>query len=37
MQSLFPKIMSERPDILQQVAGKMLAFPSDLLAETLKT
>ncbi len=36
MQGLFPKIMSERPDILQQVAGKMLTFPSDLLAETLK-
>ena len=36
MQGLFPKIMSERPDILQQVAGKMMVFPSDLLAETLK-
>ena len=36
MQGLFPKIMAERPEILQQVVGKMMMFPSDLLAETLK-
>ena len=35
MQGLMPTIMSERPDILQQLAGKMLMFPSDLLVETL--
>lgn len=36
MQGLFPKIMAERPDILQQVAGRLLMFPSDILAETIK-
>jgi len=36
MQGLFPKIMSERPDVLQQLAGNMSVFPSDLLAKTMK-
>jgi hypothetical protein len=35
MQSLFPKIMAERPDILQQLAVTMGQFPSDILARTL--
>ncbi len=35
LQSLIPTIMAERPDILQQLAGKMLMFPSDLLVQTL--
>jgi hypothetical protein len=36
MQGLFPRIMSERPDVLQQLAGNMSIFPSDLLAKTMK-
>jgi flavin-dependent dehydrogenase len=35
MQGLFPKIMSERPDVFQQLAGNMSVFPSDLLAKTI--
>ena len=35
LQGMFPKIMQERPDILQQLAGKMLMFPSDVMAATL--
>ena len=36
MQMAFPKIMAERPDILQELVPNMLAFPSDVLAKTLK-
>lgn len=36
MQGLFPKIMAERPDVLQQLAGNMSVFPSDLLVQTLQ-
>lgn len=36
MQSLFPKIMAERPDILQQLGPTMAMFPADVLAQTLK-
>ncbi|MEI6125280.1 MAG: FAD-dependent monooxygenase [Pseudomonadota bacterium] len=35
LQSLMPKIMGERPDILQQLAGTMLMFPSDIMGRTL--
>jgi flavin-dependent dehydrogenase len=35
LQSCMPKIMAERPDILQQLAGTMLMFPSDIMGETL--
>jgi flavin-dependent dehydrogenase len=37
MQGLFPKIMAERPDVLQQLAGNMSVFPSDLLSQTIKS
>ena len=36
LQSLMPRIMSERPDVLQQLAGNMMRFPSDIMAQTLK-
>jgi flavin-dependent dehydrogenase len=36
LQSLMPKIMGERPDILQQLAGTMSMFPADIMAQTLK-
>jgi len=36
MQTAFPKIMAERPDILQDLVPNMLAFPSDVLAKTLQ-
>jgi hypothetical protein len=36
MQMAFPRIMAERPDILQELVPNMLAFPSDVLAKTLK-
>jgi flavin-dependent dehydrogenase len=36
LQGLMPRIMAERPDILQQLAGTMGQFPSDILAGTLK-
>ena len=35
LQGLMPKIMAERPDILQQLAGTMGQFPSDLMDRTL--
>ena len=35
LQGLMPKIMAERPDILQQLAGTMGQFPSDIMARTL--
>jgi hypothetical protein len=35
LQSVFPAIMQERPDVLQQLAGKMMQFPSDIMAQTL--
>jgi flavin-dependent dehydrogenase len=37
LQSLVPRIMAERPDILQQLADTMAVFPSDILARTLET
>ncbi|MCX5901468.1 MAG: FAD-dependent monooxygenase [Proteobacteria bacterium] len=36
LQSLMPKIMAERPDILQLLAGTMSTFPSDVMGQTLK-
>ncbi len=36
LQAVMPKIMQERPDILQQLAGKMMMFPADVMAETLE-
>jgi len=36
LQGLMPRIMAERPDILQQLAGTMGQFPSDIMAGTLK-
>ena len=36
LQSLMPKIMAERPDILQLLAGTMSTFPSDIMGQTLK-
>jgi flavin-dependent dehydrogenase len=36
LQGIMPRIMAERPDILQQLAGTMLAFPSDVVAQTLQ-
>lgn len=36
LQGLMPKIMAERPDILQQLAGAMVQFPSDIMARTLE-
>jgi flavin-dependent dehydrogenase len=36
LQGLMPRIMAERPDILQQLAGTMGRFPSDIMAGTLK-
>jgi len=36
LQSLMPKIMGERPDILQQLAGTLMMFPSDIMGKTLE-
>lgn len=36
LQSLMPKIMGERPDVLQQLAGTMSKFPSDVMGATLQ-
>ena len=36
LQSLMPKIMGERPDVLQQLAGTMSMFPSDVMGATLQ-
>ncbi len=36
LQGVMPRIMQERPEMLQQLAGKMMMFPSDVMAETLE-
>ena len=36
LQQIIPGIMAERPDIIMQMAPAMQAFPSDVLARTLK-
>ena len=37
LQAIMPKIFQERPDIVQEILPRLFAFPSEILAKTLKT
>jgi hypothetical protein len=36
MQKIMPQVMAERPDIVQELIPRLFAFPSEILAKTLK-
>ena len=36
MQRIMPQVMAERPDIVQELMPRLFAFPSEILARTLK-
>ncbi len=36
LQSVIPRIMQQRPDVLAAVAPKLMMFPSDIMAQTLE-